>query len=88
MSVRSEAGGARLIVFGRPGCHLCEEVVEQIEPLCRAAGIRMQVANVDERTDWRLRYGARIPVICAGDEELSAWPLDRTRIEAWLSSHS
>jgi thioredoxin reductase (NADPH) len=82
------ACGARLTVFSRPGCHLCEEAIEQVEPLCRAASVTMQVVNVDERADWRSRYGARIPVICAGDEELSAWPLDRARIEAWLSSHS
>lgn len=71
-------------VFSRPGCHLCDEAVELIEPLCRAAGVPLRVLNVDSRDEWRQRYGLRIPVVCGSGEELSAWPLDRARIVDWL----
>jgi hypothetical protein len=53
-------------------------------PLCRAAGVALRSVDVDERAEWREAYGLRIPVIWAGGEELSGWPLDRARILGWL----
>ena len=73
-----------LVVFGRPGCHLCEIACEELEPHCRAAGVTLRMVDVDTRADWREAYGLRIPVICGDGEELSAWPLDRERVLGWL----
>jgi len=73
-----------LIVYSRPGCHLCELLLEQLEPMCRSAGVRLDVQDVDTREEWRRLYGERIPVVCAGEEELSAWPFDRDRVSRWL----
>lgn len=73
-----------LIVYSRPGCHLCEEAIETIEPLCRAAGVALCVRNVDEAAEWRERYGVRVPVFCSPNEELSGWPPDLPRIRHWL----
>lgn len=77
---------ADLTVFSRPGCHLCELAVEELEPLCRAAGVALRVLDVDESAEWRDAYGLRIPVVCGGTEELSGWPLDRARVADWLRS--
>jgi thioredoxin reductase (NADPH) len=73
-----------ITVFGRPGCHLCEQAVEEIEPLCRAAGVALRVADVDADPALRERYGPRIPVVCGDGREICAWPLDRPRIREWL----
>jgi len=73
-----------LTILGRPGCHLCEEALERLEPSCRAHGVRLGVADVDDSEELRERYGLRIPVVMAGDVELSGWPLDEARIVAWL----
>jgi glutaredoxin len=75
-----------LVVYGRPGCQLCEEVVDLLEPLCRTRGVRLRVADVDLRPEWQQRFGMRIPVICAGERELSAYPPDTARIIDWLGS--
>lgn len=75
-----------LTLFSRPGCHLCEQAIEEIEPLCRAHGVRLRVEDVDDDPGWRERFGLRIPVLCAGAVELSAWPLDRARIRDWLDA--
>jgi len=73
-----------LVLFSRPGCHLCELALEELEPLCRAAGVALRVRDVDGDPALAERYGLRIPVLCAGDTELTAWPLDRARVLAWL----
>jgi hypothetical protein len=73
-----------LVVYGRPGCHLCELAIEELEPHCRAAGVALRVVDVDGNERWREAYGLRIPVVCADGQELSGWPLDRPRILGWL----
>ena len=52
-----------LLLLGRPGCHLCEELLAalQADPLIR--NYPLTQACVDDRADWRASYGARIPVL-------------------------
>ena len=77
-----------LTVLSRPGCHLCEEAVEALEPRCRAHGIRLHLVDVDGDQALRDRYGLRIPVVMAGDSELCAWPLDEAQLAAWFGRRS
>jgi hypothetical protein len=55
-----------LLLLTRPGCHLCEEFREQLE---QAFPGRFEVreACVDDRPEWRERYGLKIPVLLAAD---------------------
>ncbi|HEX6997083.1 MAG TPA: glutaredoxin family protein [Gammaproteobacteria bacterium] len=73
-----------LVLYSRPGCHLCEEMLAELEPLLEG---RADVRIVDVSGDPELerRYGLRIPVLVAGDIELSEHPLDRERVERMLS---
>ena len=74
-----------LILYSRPGCHLCEELAEELAPLL--AG-RATLTHVDVSRDPELerRYGLRIPVLAAGATELSSYPLDRERVRGFLES--
>jgi thioredoxin reductase (NADPH) len=71
-------------VFSRQRCHLCELLLEEIEPLCRAHGVALSVVDVDMDANRRERYGPRVPVVCAGDVELCCGHFDRARVVAWL----
>lgn len=77
-----------LTVFSREGCHLCELLIEEVEPMCRAAGVALRVHDVDANPAWRECYGTRVPVICADGMELSAGILDHQRVTAWLRTGS
>jgi glutaredoxin len=78
---------SEVTVFSRPGCHLCEVLLEELEPMCRASGVGVRVVNVDSDPAWQQRYGTRIPVVCAPTgEELSGWPFDRERVHHWLAT--
>lgn len=74
-----------LILYSRPGCHLCEQLVEELEPLVSG---RVQIQHVDISQDATLErlYGLRIPVLVSGRDELSSYPLDRDRVARYLSS--
>lgn len=74
-------------MLSRPGCHLCEQVVAEVEPLCHAAGATLRVLDVDSRADWREAYGLRIPVLLGAGRELAAWPVDLDRVARWLDGN-
>ena len=73
-----------LLLYSRPECHLCEALAAELEPLLRASGTQLTVVDVDSSPALQRRYGVRIPVLVAGDVELSGYPLDRERVAKWL----
>jgi hypothetical protein len=75
-----------LILYSRPDCHLCEAMAADLEPLLRAKGAQVELVDVDSSPALERRYGLRIPVLVAGDIELSGYPLDRERVARYLDS--
>jgi hypothetical protein len=75
-----------LELFSRPGCHLCEELVEVLVPILRGRA-ELRVVNIDEDIELKKRYGLRIPVLAAGNIELSEFPLDVAAVEAYLGAN-
>ena len=73
-----------LLLYSRPECHLCEALVADLEPLLQASGAQLTVVDVDSSPDLIRRYGLRIPVLVAGDVELSGYPLDQQRVARYL----
>ncbi len=74
-----------LNLYSRPDCHLCEELAEALAPLLRGRA-EVRVVNIDQDLELKKRYGLRIPVLTAGDTELSEFPLDVAAVEAYLDS--
>jgi c-di-GMP-related signal transduction protein len=78
---------ADVVVYSRPGCHLCEEALEQIVAL-HADGYRFNLHEVDiESNDLLLRrYLERIPVVEVDGIEVSELILDRDGVKARLDT--
>ena len=73
------------VVYSRRGCHLCEELLEQLEPLCRGKA-RVTVRDVDTKAEWAAAYGDLVPVLCLDDQELCHYTLDRQRLKSALAT--
>jgi hypothetical protein len=73
-----------LILYSRPGCHLCEDAAAQLEPLLRGRAT-LEVVDVDGNVALERRYGLRIPVLVDGEVELSGYPLDLERVTRHLA---
>jgi hypothetical protein len=70
-----------LVLYGRPACHLCDEMADEIEAVMRGRPYRLRVEDVDTRADWRSRFGTRIPVLTLADgTELSEYRLDAEKL--------
>lgn len=52
-----------LLLLGRPDCGLCEEFEAGLRAFLGDAPVRIDHACVDDRGEWRMRFGQRIPVL-------------------------
>jgi glutaredoxin len=76
----------KLVLYSRPECHLCEAVVERLQPLLAGRSVEFEIVDVDSSVALERRYGLRIPVLVAGDVELSGYPFDEARVREYLAS--
>ncbi|MEX2496972.1 MAG: glutaredoxin family protein [Woeseia sp.] len=72
-----------LDVYSRPGCHLCELLIEELMPLLRARGC-VQVHDIDRDPELEKKYGQRIPVVEHRGRLLCEFKLDPAAIERAL----
>ena len=76
---RAQGGMPTLFVYSRRGCHLCELLLGELEPLV-AQHARIVVRDVDERDDWREAFGERVPVVCCDGDVICQYNLDRRAV--------
>ena len=67
---------AALCVYSRRGCHLCEDLIEQLLTLLDGR-LEFEVCDIDTRSDWRERYDTRVPVVEYDGELICQYHLDR-----------
>lgn len=66
----------RLVIYGKPGCHLCEDAHVALDAILADRAARgLPVPSIVERDietdeDWLRRYAFTIPVVVLGDREL------------------
>ncbi|MBC7205139.1 MAG: glutaredoxin family protein [Methyloversatilis sp.] len=73
-----------LTLYLRRWCHLCDELIEALEPLIAGQGISVREIDIDEHEEFEDAYGEHIPVLCAGDRELCRHRLDEGAVWAYL----
>ena len=76
-------GVQTLRVYSRPGCHLCELLLDGLLPLVRGRA-RVEVLDIDLAAGLLETYGTRIPVVELDGRVLCEYRLDRQAIEDGL----
>lgn len=75
---------AVLTVYMRQGCHLCEDMITELQVMQADHGFDLRAVDIDGDAALVARYGPRVPVLCAGDSELSCYFLDKKSLEDFL----
>ncbi|MDH4046760.1 MAG: glutaredoxin family protein [Gammaproteobacteria bacterium] len=75
---------AQIRVYSRPGCHLCEVLLDELLPLVRGVG-QVKVIDVETRPDWKSAYGSRIPVVEVDGRYVCQHRLDRKALRRALA---
>ena len=53
----------QLILYSKPGCHLCEGLLEKLEQV-NSIKFDLEIRNINTREDWFAAYQYEIPVLC------------------------
>ena len=75
---------AKLTLYGRDYCHLCDEMLAALEPLRDELGFAIDVVDVDSDAALEQRFGALVPVLMHRDTELCHYRLDAPKVRAYL----
>jgi thiol-disulfide isomerase/thioredoxin len=75
----------KLIIYSRPGCHLCDEMKAIVQRVARSAPGPIRIEEIDISTDPDLeaRYGVEIPVLFVDGKKAAKYRVteeDLTRI--------
>lgn len=79
------AAEPRVLLYGKPGCHLCDDARAVIERVC--ADLGTSYAEVDITTDPALmqRFGEEIPVTFVDGAQHDFWRVDEARLRRALA---
>jgi glutaredoxin len=74
-----------VVVYSRPGCHLCEEAIDQIRAMAAdRPGLELEVIDIERDDDLMKRYLERIPVVETGGEVVSELVFDPALLRSRL----
>jgi glutaredoxin len=75
---------ARVTLYSRPGCHLCDDARAVIETVCAELGEAYEEISIDTSPDLRERFGEEIPVTFVDGRQHDFWRVSADRLRAAL----
>lgn len=79
---------SRVVVIGKPDCHLCEQAEEVVAQVCNDLGIQWQVLSIEDDPELADRYWESIPVVLVDGEHFSQWVVDASALRSCLQNPS
>ena len=78
------AAPIEVTVYGRPGCHLCEEAVQLLGKLSRRIPLTVRELNIEDDDELLGRYVFEIPVVLVAGVEIARAPIRQAALEQAL----
>ncbi len=75
---------ARVTLYSRVGCHLCENAREVVARVCADLGESFDEVDVDADPDLADRFGDEVPVTFVDGRQHDFWRVDEARLRAAL----
>ena len=60
----------QIVLYGRPGCHLCDQVEVMLQGLREEYPLELRLVNIEQDTELHERYLFVIPVVEIDGEEV------------------
>ncbi len=77
---------ARITLYSRPGCHLCDDARAVIAAVCQDLGETFEEVDITTDGDLEDRFGEEIPVTFVVGRQHDLWRGDEGRLRAALGS--
>ena len=76
---------ARITLYSKPGCHLCEEARLVIERVCVDLGTSYDAVDISGSIELTNAYGEQIPVTFVDGRQHDFWRVDEIRLRRALA---
>jgi glutaredoxin len=73
-------------LYGRPGCHLCDDARDELAVLAAELGFTVREHDIEADDDLLRRYLERIPVIVIDGDEVCDFYVDAAEIRRRLDT--
>jgi len=77
--------GARITLFTKPGCHLCDEARAVVERVCTEVGTSYDEVDITASTELTSAYAEQIPVTFVDGRQHDFWRVDEARLRRALA---
>ena len=74
----------RVVVYSKPGCHLCETAEAMVEIVCAELGVGWHSVNILTDPELFTTYGEQIPVTFVDGKQHDFWTVDPDRLRTAL----
>lgn len=85
MNGLAHADDARVVVYSRPGCHLCEVAEGIVADVCAATGDSWARIDITGDADLVSRFTEQVPVTFVDGSQHDFWRVDPVRLRSALS---
>ena len=75
---------AELILYVRKDCHLCSEMISDLNKLQVKLCFYLEIIDVDSSQNLVEKYGEFVPVLMGKNEEICHFHLDPKALDAYL----
>ena len=74
----------KLVLYSRPGCHLCQEAKATLELVRREIPFDFQEVNVESSTELQAEFGDQIPVLFVDGQKRFKYRMDLKKLRRVL----
>jgi glutaredoxin len=83
--------GARVVLYGRAGCHLCDDAREVVRTVTAESGVTWAEVDVDAAAAHdggalQREYGEQVPVVTVDGVPRGFWRIDAGRLRKALAA--
>ncbi len=79
---------ARVTLYTRPGCHLCDDARAVVARVCEELGEGFEEVDIESDDGLEDRFGEEVPVTFVDGRQHDFWRVDEDRLRAALSRRS
>lgn len=84
MTAPRGADSARVVVYTRPACHLCDVAEQVVADVCARTGVTWTTVDISGDDDLVRRFTDQVPVTFVDGAQHDFWRVDPGRLERAL----
>ncbi len=77
---------ARVTLYGKPGCHLCDDARAIVAAVCAELGVEWTEVDITQDDALFTQYGEQIPVTLVDGKQHDFWRVDPARLRKALTA--